>query len=118
MRAAQSRYGPSSLSSICTAARRRQTLCRDWKSLRTSRLFVPSEESTRGFELLIPYMLTNFCGGVHSVHIAKAVMRHVEVDELTSSCIHTVGRMARPAACADSRRNHLRPVLSRGLAHG
>lgn len=30
---------------------------------------------------LIPYMLTNFCGGVHSAHISKAVLRHHDVDE-------------------------------------
>ncbi|MGY3582523.1 coenzyme F420 hydrogenase subunit beta [Bradyrhizobium sp. USDA 4341] len=32
-------------------------------------------------ERLISYMVTNFCGGVHSLHIAKAVMRHHGVDE-------------------------------------
>lgn len=85
LRAAQSRYGPSSplvnLHRLLDEGKRFAVIAKpcDISAVRALERADPRVEG------LIPYMLTNFCGGVHSVHIAKAVMRHHDVDELDVS---------------------------------
>lgn len=82
LRGAQSRYGPSSplvhLHRLLDEGKRFAVIA---KPCDISAVRALGRADSR-VERLIPYMLTNFCGGVHSVHIAKAVMRHHDVDEL------------------------------------
>ncbi|MGY4230110.1 coenzyme F420 hydrogenase subunit beta [Bradyrhizobium sp. USDA 4503] len=82
LRGAQSRYGPSSplvnLHRLLDEGKRFAVIA---KPCDISAVRALGRIDSR-VEQLIPYMLTNFCGGVHSVHIAKAVMRHHGVDEL------------------------------------
>lgn len=81
LRGAQSRYGPSSplvdLHRLLDEGKRFAVIA---KPCDISAVRALGRVDQR-VEQLIPYMLTNFCGGVHSVHIAKAVMRHHGVDE-------------------------------------
>lgn len=82
LRGAQSRYGPSSplvsLHRLLDEGKRFALIAKpcDISAVRALERVDPRVER------LIPYMLTMFCGGVHSVHIAKAVMRHHGIDEL------------------------------------
>lgn len=82
LRGAQSRYGPSSPlvdvhrlldQGTCFAVIAKPC---DISAVRALGRIDPRVER------LVPYMLTNFCGGVHSIHIAKAVMRHHGIDDL------------------------------------
>ncbi|MGY3361763.1 coenzyme F420-reducing hydrogenase beta subunit [Bradyrhizobium sp. GM0.4] len=119
LRGAQSRYGPSSplvdVHRLLDEGKRFALIAKpcDISAVRALGRVDPRVER------LIPYMLTIFCGGVHSVHIAKAVMRHHGVDELDVTFIPiSRGRMAWSPPCADPRRSRLRSALSRSLAHG
>lgn len=82
LHAAQSRYGPSSplvhVHRLLEEGKRFAVIAKpcDISAVRALGRVDPR------VEWLIPYMLTNFCGGVHSLHIAKAVLRHHGVDEL------------------------------------
>ncbi|KRP88606.1 hypothetical protein AOQ73_27730 [Bradyrhizobium pachyrhizi] len=82
LRGAQSRYGPSSplvnLHRLLDEGKRFAVVAKPCDISAVRALGCVDSRVER----LIPYMLTNFCGGVHSVHIAKAVMRHHGVDEL------------------------------------
>ncbi|MCK1486082.1 Coenzyme F420 hydrogenase/dehydrogenase, beta subunit C-terminal domain [Bradyrhizobium sp. 193] len=82
LRGAQSRYGPSSplvhVHRLLDEGKRFAVIA---KPCDISAVRALGRVESR-VESLIPYMLTIFCGGVHSVHIAKAVMRHHGVDEL------------------------------------
>lgn len=81
LRGAQSRYGPSSplveVHRLLDERRRFAVIAKPCDICAVRAL----GRIDQRVERLIPYMLTNFCGGVHSVHIAKAVMRHHGVDE-------------------------------------
>ncbi|UWU75781.1 Coenzyme F420 hydrogenase/dehydrogenase, beta subunit C-terminal domain [Bradyrhizobium huanghuaihaiense] len=82
LRAAQSRYGPSSpLVNVHRLLDEGKRFAVIGKPCDTSAVRALGSIDPR-VERLIPYMLTNFCGGVHSAHVAKAVMRHHGVDEL------------------------------------
>lgn len=82
LRGAQSRYGPSSplvhVHRLLDEGKRFAVIA---KPCDISAVRALGRVESR-VDRLIPYMLTNFCGGVHSVHIAKAVIRHHGVDEL------------------------------------
>nr|WP_283807122.1 Coenzyme F420 hydrogenase/dehydrogenase, beta subunit C-terminal domain [Bradyrhizobium sp. Ghvi] len=82
LRGAQSRYGPSSplvdLHRLLDEGKRFALIAKPCDISAVRALGCVDARVQR----LIPYMLTIFCGGVHSVHIAKAVMRHHGVDEL------------------------------------
>lgn len=82
LRGAQSRYGPSSpLVDVHRLLDEGKPFALIAKPCDISAVRALGRVDPR-VERLIPYMLTNFCGGVHSVHIAMAVMRHHGVDEL------------------------------------
>ncbi|MCP1835634.1 coenzyme F420 hydrogenase subunit beta [Bradyrhizobium sp. USDA 4532] len=82
LRGAQSRYGPSSpLVEVHRLLEEGKRFAVIAKPCDISAVCALGRVDPR-IERLIPYKLTNFCGGVHSVHIAKAVMRHHDVDEL------------------------------------
>ncbi|WP_271612276.1 Coenzyme F420 hydrogenase/dehydrogenase, beta subunit C-terminal domain [Bradyrhizobium sp. CCBAU 21362] len=82
LRGAQSRYGPSSpLVNVHRLLEERKRFAIIGKPCDISAVRSLGRVDPR-VEWLIPYMLTNFCGGVHSAHIAKAVLRHHGVDEL------------------------------------
>lgn len=82
LRGAQSRYGPSSplvdVHRLLDEGKRFALIAKpcDISAVRALGRVDPRVKRQ------IPYMLTIFCSGVHSVHIAKAVMRHHGVDEL------------------------------------
>lgn len=82
LRGAQSRYGPSSplvdVHRLLDEGKRFAVIAKPCDISAVSALGRIDPRVAR----LIPYMLTNFCGGVHSVHTAKAVIRHHGVDEL------------------------------------
>ncbi|MGY3079485.1 coenzyme F420 hydrogenase subunit beta [Bradyrhizobium sp. LM6.10] len=82
LRGAQSRYGPSSplidLHRLLDEDKHFAVIAKpcDISAVRALGRADPRVER------LIPYMLTIFCGGVPSAHIAKAVIRHHGIDEL------------------------------------
>ncbi len=81
MRGAQSRYGPSApLTNLHRLLEEGERFAITAKPCDISAVRALGRVDPR-VGRLIPYMLTNFCGGVHSAHIAKAVMRHHGVDE-------------------------------------
>lgn len=82
LRGAQSRYGPSSpLVNVHRLLDDGKRFALIGKPCDISAVRALGRVDPR-VERLIPYMLSNFCGGVHSEHIAKAVMRHHRVHEL------------------------------------
>lgn len=82
LQGAQSRYGPSSplinLHQLLDEDKRFAVIAKpcDISAVRALGRADPRVER------LIPYMLTIFCGGVPSAHIAKAVIRHHGLDEM------------------------------------
>ncbi|MDH2348946.1 Coenzyme F420 hydrogenase/dehydrogenase, beta subunit C-terminal domain [Bradyrhizobium sp. SSUT77] len=82
LRGAQSRYGPSSplvdVHRLLDQGKRFAVIA---KPCDISALRALGRADAR-VERLIPYMLTIFCGGVPSAHIAKAVIRHHGIDEM------------------------------------
>ncbi|QQO35531.1 Coenzyme F420 hydrogenase/dehydrogenase, beta subunit C-terminal domain [Bradyrhizobium diazoefficiens] len=79
--AAQSRYGPSSplvnVHRLLDEGKRFAVIAKpcDISAIRALGRVDPRVGQ------LIPYMLTIFCGGVFSAHVAKAVLRHHSIDE-------------------------------------
>ncbi|MGY3560156.1 coenzyme F420 hydrogenase subunit beta [Bradyrhizobium sp. USDA 4463] len=81
LRGAQSRYGPSSpLVNVHRLLEEGKRFAVIGKPCDISAVRALARIDPR-IERLIPYKLSNFCGGVHSVHIAKAVIRHHGLDE-------------------------------------
>ncbi|MCK1614602.1 MULTISPECIES: Coenzyme F420 hydrogenase/dehydrogenase, beta subunit C-terminal domain [unclassified Bradyrhizobium] len=81
LRGAQSRYGPSSpLVNVHRLLEEGKRFAVIGKPCDISAVRALGRIDPR-VERLIPYKLSNFCGGVHSVHIAKAVIRHHGLDE-------------------------------------
>lgn len=82
LRGAQSRYGPSSpLVNVHRLLEEGKRFALIAKPCDISAVRMLGRIDPR-VQRLIPYMLTIFCGGVHSVHIAKAVIRHHDLDEM------------------------------------